>query len=939
MLTLCNKSFYKAERIKIIKMKAFLFVSLIIAIIFSRAADGQKTEIQYLSGTDKDNPVRWDFYCTSGRNSGYWTKIDVPSNWELQGFGSYLYGNVNRKTNEQGLYRHEFSVPLSWENKRIYIVFEGSMTDTEVRINGKPAGAIHRGGFYRFRYDITELLDFRGKNLLEVTVSKESSDESINRAERIADYWVFGGIYRPVCLEAVPLQFIDKVAIDARADGTFYMEVFIEGSGKANKVNAQIFDIRGNPLGTSMSAIPERESKKVIIRGKFADPDLWNPESPNLYKVVVSLNSGRRIIHSVDQKFGFRTVEVRQGDGIYVNGRKVIFRGVCRHTFWPSSGRTSSKTLAIEDVNLMKDMNMNAVRMSHYPPDQFFLDVCDSLGMFVLDELAGWQKFYDTPVAERLVRQMVERDVNHPSVILWDNGNEGGFNKDVRDDYALYDPQKRTVIEPWAILNGINTKHYPGYRYVEKVLEQNSEIYFPTEFLHGIYDGGGGAGLDDYWNLMMSKPLAAGGFLWVFADEGVERKDLKDSIDTNGNRGPDGILGPYHQKEGSFFTIREVWSPVYFDNKVVTEDFNGVFEVSNRFIYTNLSRCSFNYELLKFSGKFPHLNISRYDDVIRPPDIEPGEKGIISLNLPTDWRDYDVLYISATDQYDRKINTWSWNISGPGKFIPDINPAGKDPVMAIRNDGLLSISSGGVEVTFNLNDGEIYSVIKNGKDIPFKGGTFTGFNTALTEIKHYSENNDYVVEFFFDASHIKWTMFPGGLMKLDYKYIPGKTFDYAGITFYYPERYVKGAALLADGPYRVWKNRLKGTLFGLYEKEYNNTITGESWDYPEFKGYYSDFYALELRTIELPVTVFSETAGLFLHLFTPGKAKYSETGVSGNVNPPFPDGDISFLHGISPIGTKFSGPDDEGPQGQKNEFDGNNGPMKGTLYFGFGITP
>ncbi len=124
--------------------------------------------------------------------------------------------------------------------------------------------------------------------------------------------------------------------------------------------------------------------------------------------------------------------------------------------------RTSSKQLAIDDVKLMKEMNMNAVRMSHYPPDQYFLDVCDSLGMFVLDELAGWQKFYDTPTAQRLVKQMVERDVNHPSIVLWDNGNEGGFNKDVRGDYALYDPQKRTVIEPWSIINGTNTKHYPG---------------------------------------------------------------------------------------------------------------------------------------------------------------------------------------------------------------------------------------------------------------------------------------------------------------------------------------------------------------------------------------------------------------------------------------------------------------------------------------------
>jgi len=273
---------------------------------------------------------------------------------------------------------------------------------------------------------------------------------------------------------------------------------------------------------------------------------------PQRYQVAVTIYDGKKALHQIIQKFGFRTVELKESDGIYVNGQKIMFRGVCRHTFWPSSGRTSSKQLAIDDVNLMKDMNMNAVRMSHYPPDQYFLDICDSMGMFVLDELAGWQKFYDTPTAKRLVKQMVERDVNHPSIVLWDNGNEGGFNKEVRGDYALYDPQKRTVIEPWSIINGTNTKHYPKFSYVENALTKGKEIFFPTEFLHGLFDGGLGAGLDDQWNLMMSSPLSAGAFFWVFADEGIERRDLHDSIDTKGNAAPDGILGPYHEKEREF---------------------------------------------------------------------------------------------------------------------------------------------------------------------------------------------------------------------------------------------------------------------------------------------------------------------------------------------------------------------------------------------------
>src|SRR5687768_13833450 len=172
----------------------------------------QQTIIKYLSGTDKDHTVQWDFYCTAGRKSGEWTKIAVPSNWEQQGFGSYNYGHDKDKASEQGLYKHEF-LSENWANKKIFIVFEGSMTDTKVMVNGKQAGPIHQGSFYRFKYDITNLVKPNGKNLLEVTVSKMSTNTSVNTAERKSDFWVFGGIFRPVYLEIVPNTFIERTAV------------------------------------------------------------------------------------------------------------------------------------------------------------------------------------------------------------------------------------------------------------------------------------------------------------------------------------------------------------------------------------------------------------------------------------------------------------------------------------------------------------------------------------------------------------------------------------------------------------------------------------------------------------------------------------------------------------------------------------------------------
>jgi beta-galactosidase/beta-glucuronidase len=199
-----------------------LVLCLIASISIVAQVRTTSTELHYLSGTGKDDAVLWDFFCTEGRNSGVWSKIRVPSNWETEGFGAYQYGGDHQHASnpfpkEQGKYKLNFDVPLAWKNRVVRLVFDGSMTDTEVWINGTSAGPVHQGSFYRFKYDITSLLKFGQTNLLEVTVSKESSNASVNNAERRGDYWNFGGIFRPVYLEALPGSFIDWTAIDARA--------------------------------------------------------------------------------------------------------------------------------------------------------------------------------------------------------------------------------------------------------------------------------------------------------------------------------------------------------------------------------------------------------------------------------------------------------------------------------------------------------------------------------------------------------------------------------------------------------------------------------------------------------------------------------------------------------------------------------------------------
>ena len=423
---------------------------------------GQETQTQYLSGHGKDDAIPWHFQCSAGPQSGYWTNLPVPSNWELHGFGSPSY--QNEPTNafaEQGLYQHDFSVPSDWAQRRVFLVFDGVMTDTHAELNGQPVGPDHQGGFYRFKYEVTRSIRFNATNHLEVRVHKRSANASINEAERRGDYWVLGGIFRPVYLQAVPAQFLERVAIDARADGTFSLDVFPNTAPSAQatlRVEAQIIDLHGQSVGPAFAQ--PCTSGKVTLQTRIDHPRSWSAETPELYEVKVRLLEGERVLHQLTQRFGFRTMEVREGEGLFVNGRRVVLQGANRHSFWPDSGRCLSEAVHRLDIGLMKEMNMNAVRMSHYPPDEQFLDLCDQLGLYVLDELAGWQHSYDTPTGRRLIEEMVPRDVNHPCILFWDNGNEGGWNRENDAEFARWDPQQRRVLHPWTTLNGVNTTHY-----------------------------------------------------------------------------------------------------------------------------------------------------------------------------------------------------------------------------------------------------------------------------------------------------------------------------------------------------------------------------------------------------------------------------------------------------------------------------------------------
>jgi hypothetical protein len=891
------------------------------------------TEVSYLSGTGSDDAVNWNFTVSGGRRAGVASTIPVPSNWEFFGFGTFTYGTEGSRSSEKGTYSRSFDVPATWTGRQIFIVFEGSMTDTTVTINGKSAGPVHQGAFYRFRYDITSLVNVGASNQIQAIVAKESSDSSVNDAERSADYWVFGGIFRPVYLEAYPTASIERLAVNARADGSLAVDVFLRSATETGQLTARLFDDSLTAVGTPITAAVTASQTKVTLQGTFTGIKPWTAETPNRYRLAVELATASGVRHAVRENIGFRTIEVKAGNGIYVNGTKVMLKGLTRHCFWPETGRALSRQQSLDDVLLLKSMNVNAVRNSHYPADRHFFEYADALGLYILDELAGWQSPpYSTTVGRKLIEEMVTFDVNHPSILFWDNGNEGGWNTALDGDFAQWDPQKRSVLHPQQTFSGINDAHYPTYSAVVSSLA-GSTLFMPTEFLHGLYDGGGGAGLEDYWNAMRASPRGAGGFIWAFVDEGVLRADVNNTIDTKGNQAPDGVVGPYRQKEGSYYTIRQLWSPVRISMAKVPTGFAGAIPVQNDYAFVDLNTVSFNWQLAQFDVRGTGGGHSvMAEGTARTGSIAAGASGTLTLPLPANWSTAHALLLDATDAAGTLIGCWSWGITSSTQMRTAIVST-TSTAAAVATDAAtaVTVTAGGATYSFSKTSGQLSSVTASGKKFSLSNGPVLSSGTGtLKSFAGAQDGNDYVVTVTYtgDLQQVLWRIMGNGWLGLTYRYALNGNYDHHGVTFTYPEAQVVGADWLGRGPARVYKNRMQGPWLDVWQREKNNAITGQVWDYPEFKGYYSEIYWARLRTSEGAILFVIDSPDVFLRLYTPANASAPMSATTV-----YPTGDVSFLYDISPIGNKFSAAKDTGPQGQQNVV---NGTFEGTIYLHFG---
>lgn len=935
--------------------KGWAWLIYLLCLPFSAHAQAPHPERIYLSGTGLDHTSTWEFYCSSGAQSKRWKHIEVPCNWELQGFGSYTYGRWYKKkgaqpSKEVGTYRHQFKAEKSWQGQRVKIYFDGVMTDATVFINGIQAGPTHQGGFYRFSYDITGLLKWGKSNTLEVKVAKHSANPSINAAERKADWWLFGGIYRPVWLEVVPTTHIRHLVVSARHTGELETIVEMENPAPNYSITVSVRDLLTDKPLCTVQGLEQTQysfqdtSVKQQFSTSWSNPKTWDTEHPHLYVAQFDLkNAEGQVVQSKQQRIGFRTIEFHPQDGLYLNGTRLVLKGVNRHSFSVDGGRTTSAAMSREDAMLVKQMNMNAVR-SHYPPDEHFLDMCDSLGIVYMDELAGWQNGYDNEVGPRLVKEMMERDVNHPCIVIWSHGNEGGWNTRLDPLFTQYDPlQKRHMVHPWADFNDLDTHHYPAYLTGVGRFTNGYKVFMPTEFMHAMYDQGGGAGLRDFWDRWLTNPMFAGGFIWVFCDEAPRRTDRGGILDSDGSNAPDGIVGPRREKEGSFWSVRQQWSPIQVKPLLITPRFQGDIFLINEFTYTSLNECTMNYCVRKNTTPMEKADNKKSNTIIAQGEVvlpmaSPGETGKAHINLPSNFHEGDVLELEAFDPQGRSLCTWSYPIRLARAYYehhlsktPATLELKSQPTAVVKN-GVVSLKSENVQIDFDASSGLLTHVQSNSKLIPLKNGPVAvGMKMRYDSTQSYVRQEDtqvtYCAKYQGAVDSIVWRLTEDGLLYMDAILLNrskgGGGFDDAfmdtevknlGLTFDYPEDDCLGMQWMGRGPYRVWKNRVAGTNYGIWQKDYNNTITGEDYEnliYPEFKGYHANMYWVTLQSKTKPFSIYSRTDGIYYRIFTPQEPKAAER----RTMPEFPAGDLSFLLDIPAI-CSFKPIEQQGPNSQ-----------------------
>ncbi|WP_229835286.1 glycoside hydrolase family 2 TIM barrel-domain containing protein, partial [Dactylosporangium sucinum] len=554
-----------------------------------------------------------DFASPAFDDSG-WSILAVPSHWQLAGHGAPAYTNVDYpfpldpprvpSANPTGDYRRSFSVPPDWPAGRTWLRFDGADSAARVWLNGTEVGTT-TGSRLPTEFDVTALL--RPENVLAVRVVQWSAGSYLEDQ----DMWWLSGLFRGVTLVSRPASgALDDVWVRASYDHH-------TGSG-ALLVEATGAEVRVPELGL---VAPSGQ----VVHVPHVEP--WSDESPRLYDVVVSTGA-----ETVTVRAGFRTVAIEDGV-LTLNGRRVLFRGVNRHEFHPDRGRAVTEDDMLADVLLMKRHNVNAVRTSHYPPHPRFLELCDEYGLLVVDECdlethGFWHHDWrgnpaDDPRFEALcvdrMRRMVERDKNHPSVVLWSLGNESGAGRNLAAMAAwakARDDSRPLLYErDWTCRDvDVYSRMYLTHAEVDAIGRHAEEPlpdpvldarrralpFIHVEYAHAM--GNGPGGLAEYQELYERYPRCQGGFVWEWIDHGLRARtpdgreyyayggDFGEALH-DGNFVADGLLFPDRTPSPGLLDLKKAVEPVRITRT------GAALTIANRYAVSDLTHLRFVWTL------------------------------------------------------------------------------------------------------------------------------------------------------------------------------------------------------------------------------------------------------------------------------------------------------------------------------------------------------
>lgn len=581
---------------------------------------------QFAFAANQKEADRLERFYTSDFAKSKFKLTPVPSNWALLGYEEPVYRGFKDNQAGEGFYVREFTIPQDWKDKRILLHFGGVWSSAEVWLNGNELGR-HDCGYTSFAFDVTNKLKVDEPNKLAVRVRQITREYKFD----VCDDWTWGGIYRDVTLEAMPAKrWIDDVVVQTTFDHLFQdanldIRVMISDKhkntlpgnypspGEPYKLCFTLTDKEGKEVAQRQMAIPAHVStdREICLSLPVEAPHQWTAETPYLYSLKVELLEKEAVTHTRMERVGFRQIST-DGGVFRINGQAVKLRGVNRHDEHPDVGRATTRKQWLEDLTLMKAANINYLRLSHYTPAEGFIELCDSMGMYVGNEVTlggAGDLMYDPSFSGAVLQRSYEtivRDINKPSIIYWSIGNEDPLTSlhmvSVKLVKAL-DPT-RPVLLPWRPEEwlpkevDILAPHYWNPQEYDQLAGHSGRPVISTEYTHA-YGNDAFGGLEARWKALTKHPAGAGAAVWMWADQGVKtpvRKKEKDLSEDEYLRintaGWDGIVDSYRNFTRDYWETKAVYAPVYpaVDKISFVPGQDSVrIPIQNDFDFTNLS--------------------------------------------------------------------------------------------------------------------------------------------------------------------------------------------------------------------------------------------------------------------------------------------------------------------------------------------------------------